>query len=147
MKLERVEVPGWPRPRGYNDGVAVPASARLLFVAGQIAWNERRELVGEGDFAAQFRRALENVIAVVRAAGGVPSGIASLTIFVADLAAYRASEKALGETWRELMGAHYPAIALVRADLLEPGALVEIQAVAGIEPHFTDAVVRALTAP
>ena len=132
MKLERVEVPGWPRPRGYSDGTVVRAPARFVFVAGQIAWDEKHEMVGAGDFAAQFRKALENVVAVVKAARGAPWDIATMTVYVASLEQYRAAEKSLTAPWREVMGAHYPAMALVEAKLLEPGALVEIQAIAAV---------------
>lgn len=125
MTLAPVEVPGWPRPRGYSDGMVAPAGARLLFVAGQIA--------PAGDLAAQFRGALERVLAVVRAAGGGPADIASMTIFVTDLALYRGALASLGAAWREVMGRHYPAMALVEARLVEAAALVEIQAIAALK--------------
>ena len=133
MKLETVEPEGWEPPTGYSNGVLAPAGARLLFVAGQIAWDADQVLVGKGDFAAQFRQALANVLAVVDAAGGEPAHLASLTVFVKDKRAYLAGRTALGKVWRELVGRHYPAMALVQvADLLEKDALVEIQAVAAI---------------
>ena len=133
MKLEFVEPEGWEPPTGYSNGVVVPAGARLVFVAGQIAWDADQVLIGKNDFAAQFRQALANVLAVVDAAGGEPAHLASLTVFVKDKRAYLASRTALGKTWRELVGRHYPAMALVQvADLVEKDALVEIQAVAAI---------------
>ena len=133
MTFEFVLPEGWEPPSGYSNGVVVPAGARLVFVAGQIAWDADQSLVGRGDFAAQFRQALGNVIAVVEAAGGEPAHLASLTVFVKDKGAYLASLKAVGTIWRELVGRHYPAMALVEvAELLEKGALVEIQAVAAI---------------
>ena len=70
MKLEPIQPPGWAAPKGYSNGVLAPAGARLLAVAGQIAWDAEQRLVGRGDFALQFRTALANVVAVVRAAGG-----------------------------------------------------------------------------
>ncbi len=131
MKIETIEPSGWPRPRGYSDGVLVTGASRMLFVAGQIAWDDRHRLVGEGDFAAQFERALRNVVAVVRAAGGRPDQVVRMTIFVTDKRRYSASTTELGAAWRQVMGEHYPAMALVQvADLLEPGALVEIEATA-----------------
>ncbi|NOT29832.1 MAG: RidA family protein [Planctomycetes bacterium] len=131
--LEFVQPEGWEPPSGYSNGVLAPPGARLLFVAGQIAWDADQVLVGRGDFAAQFRQALTNVLAVVDAAGGEPAHLASLTVFVKDKQAYLASSKALGTLWRELVGRHYPAMALVEvADLLEKDALVEIQAIAAI---------------
>jgi len=133
VKLEFVEPEGWETPSGYVNGVLVPAGAKLLFVSGQIAWDADQVLVGKGDFAAQFRQALVNVLAVIDAAGGEPTHVASLTVFVKDKHQYLASVKTLGAIWRELVGRHYPAMALVQvADLLEKDALVEIQAVAAI---------------
>lgn len=131
--LEALEPEGWKAPRGYANGIVAPAGARLVFVAGQIAWDAEQKLVGAGDFAAQFRQALANVLAVVAAAGGEPAHLASLTVFVTDKQEYLASTKALGTLWRELVGRHYPAMALVEVKgLLEPGAKVEIQALAAV---------------
>jgi len=133
VTLSLVEPEGWEKPRGYANGVAVPAGARLVFVSGQIAWDADQTLVGKGDFAAQFRQALTNVVAVVAAAGGEPAHLASMTVFVKDKQAYLASTRSLGAIWREIVGRHYPSMTLVEvADLLEKDALVEIQAVAAI---------------
>jgi len=133
MSLEPVEPEGWEPPSGYANGIVAPPGARLVFVAGQIAWDADQVLVGRGDFATQFRQALANVLAVVDAAGGEPAHLASLTVFVTDKQAYLASTRALGTIWRELVGRHYPAMALVQvAGLLEKDALVEIQAIAAI---------------
>ena len=133
MKLDTVEPEGWEKPRGYANGIAVAPGARLVFVSGQIAWDADQTLVGKGDFAAQFRQALANVVAVVEAAGGDPVQIASMTVYVKDKQAYLASTKKLGAIWRELVGRHYPSMTLVEvSDLLEKDALVEIQAVAAI---------------
>jgi len=134
VKLEVVEPEGWETPSGFSNGIRAPAGARLVFVAGQIAWDADQVLVGKNDFAAQFRQALANVLAIVHAAGGEPEHIASMTVFVKDKRAYLASRAALGQIWRELVGRHYPAMALVQvADLLEKDALVEIQAIAAVE--------------
>lgn len=106
----------------------------MLFVAGQIAWDENHRLVGAGDFAAQFAQALRNVVAVVQAAGGWPDHIVRMTIYVVDKRQYLAKSAEVGAAWREIVGKHYPAMALVQvADLLEDGALVEIEAVAALE--------------
>jgi enamine deaminase RidA (YjgF/YER057c/UK114 family) len=124
---------GWETPSGYANGIVVPAGSRLLVVAGQIAWDADQVLVGRGDFAAQFHQALANVLAVVHAAGGVPANLASVTVYVTDKQAYLAKTRELGAAWRELVGQHYPAMALVEvADLLEKDALVEIQAIAAL---------------
>jgi enamine deaminase RidA (YjgF/YER057c/UK114 family) len=133
VKLEPVHPEGWETPSGYANGIVVPAGSRLLFVAGQIAWDADQVLVGRGDFTAQFHRALANVLAVVHAAGGVPANLASVTVYVTDKQAYLAKTRELGAAWRELVGQHYPAMALVEvADLLEKDALVEIQAIAAL---------------
>ncbi|HXO20632.1 MAG TPA: RidA family protein [Thermoanaerobaculia bacterium] len=117
-------------PRGYSHGMLAPAGGRLLFVAGQIAWDRDGRLVA-GDFAGQFGRALENVVAVVRAAGGGPEHLARLTLYVTDRRDYQASLPAVGEAYRRVMGSHYPAMALLEVQgLLEPGAKVEIEATA-----------------
>lgn len=118
-------------PRGYSNGMLMPAG-RILFVAGQIGWNREGEVVSEA-FPEQFAQALDNVLDVVRAAGGRPEHVGRLTIFVADRAQYLEAAKEVGRAYRERMGKHYPAMSLVEvAALLEPGALLEIEATAVI---------------
>lgn len=127
-RLTTVQPEGWAPARGYSNGVA--GAGRVLFVAGQIGWDAQCRLVGE-DFVAQFDQALANVVAVVAAAGGEPSDVARMTVYVTSLEEYRGSVKLLGERWRLRLGKHYPAMALVQvAGLLEPGAKVEIEATA-----------------
>jgi enamine deaminase RidA (YjgF/YER057c/UK114 family) len=124
-KIDFVEVPGWPKPKGYANGALV--TGRTLFIAGQVGWNERQEFTSD-DLAQQFAQALDNVLAVVRAAGGTPESVAKMTIYVTDLPAYRASLRAIGAAWRERFGRHFPVMALVGvAGLVEPRALVEIE--------------------
>lgn len=121
-------------PRGYSNGILAPAGGRLLFVAGQIAWDSEQRIAAR-DFPGQFRQALANVLAVVAEAGGAPEHVARLTLYVVDRAEYLAATAAVGEVYRELMGRHYPAMALVEvAALLEPGARVEIEATAVLPP-------------
>jgi enamine deaminase RidA (YjgF/YER057c/UK114 family) len=133
MPLETVNPFGWKSPKGYSNAVIAPPGAKLVFLAGQIAWDANEQLVGAGNFAQQFDRALSNVVDALRAAGGRPDHLASLTIFVVDAAQYRAATGELGAIWKRVVGRHYPAMALVQvAALLEPGALVEIQAIAAI---------------
>jgi enamine deaminase RidA (YjgF/YER057c/UK114 family) len=118
------------RPRGYSNGVLAEAGGRLLFVAGQIAWDGGRRLVSE-DFVEQFERALSNVLAVVAEAGGTPESVARLVVYVTDKREYAARTREVGARWRALMGRHYPAMALVEVSaLLEDGAKVEIEATA-----------------
>jgi enamine deaminase RidA (YjgF/YER057c/UK114 family) len=118
------------RPKGYANGLLTTPDTRLLFIAGQIGWDERQRLVGD-DFVEQFDRALRNVLAVVSAAGGAPGGVARLTVYVTDKEEYRARTAEIGERWRALMGRHYPTMALVEVKgLLEDGAKVEIEGIA-----------------
>jgi len=120
--------PGWPRPKGYSNGVA--ARGEVLAIAGMIGWDAQERLVSP-EFVPQFRQALENVRAVVDAAGGAPEHIVSLTIYVVDKQQYCASLAEVGRVYREVLGRNFPTMALVQvADLLEPGALVEIQGLA-----------------
>jgi enamine deaminase RidA (YjgF/YER057c/UK114 family) len=121
----------WPRPRGYANGIA--ATGRIVAVGGQIGGRPpAMELPRE--FAAQFVQAVDNVIEVVRAAGGQPPDIVSMTIFVTDQRPYHAAMKEIGDAWRERFGKHFPAMALVEVKgLMEPRAQVEIQAMAVIE--------------
>lgn len=119
---------GWQRPRGYANGMA--ARGELLAVAGQLGWNAQEQFESL-EFVDQFRTALANVVAVVEAAGGAASDIISLTIYVTDKREYIADIKRVGEVYRELLGKHFPAMALVVvAALLEDRAKVEIQALA-----------------
>jgi len=134
LKIEPIEPAGWPRPKGYSDGMLATGASRMLFVSGQVAWDERHRLVGAADFAAQFAQALRNVVAVVRAAGGTPDRIVKMTVYVVDKRQYSTKTSEVGAAWREILGKHFPAMALVQvADLLEPGALVEIEATAALE--------------
>lgn len=120
--------PGWPRPKGYSNGVA--ARGEVLAIAGMIGWDAQERLVSP-EFVPQFRQALENVRAVVDAAGGAAEHIISLTIYVVDKQQYCASLAEVGRVYREVLGRNFPTMALVQvADLLEPGALVEIQGLA-----------------
>jgi enamine deaminase RidA (YjgF/YER057c/UK114 family) len=119
-------------PKGYSNGMLTPAGARILFVAGQIGWDAQGNFVGD-DFADQFGKALENVLEVVRAAGGGPESIARLTIYVVDKVEYAAATRRVGEHYRALMGRHFPAMALLEVkSLLEPLAKVEIEATAAV---------------
>jgi enamine deaminase RidA (YjgF/YER057c/UK114 family) len=119
----------FPKPRGYANGILAP-SGRALYISGQIGWDKDARIVSS-DFATQFLQALDNLIAVVREAGGGTEHIVKLLAFVTDLDQYRAAQRAIGEGWRGRMGSYYPAMSLVKvAGLLEPGALVEIEGVA-----------------
>jgi len=117
-------------PRGYSNGVLTEAGGRLLFIAGQIAWDGRQQIVSD-DLVDQFDRALASVITVVTEAGGAPEQIARLVIYVLDKNEYKARMKQMGERYRARMGKHFPAMLLVEvAGLLEDRAKVEIEGVA-----------------
>ncbi|WP_437726825.1 RidA family protein [Sorangium sp. So ce861] len=133
--LEIVQPAGWPAPRGYANGVVTRGPT--LHVAGQIGWDAASGQFPSDDLAEQFALALDNVLAVVAAAGGAPGDVARMTVYVTDLEAYRRSRAAIGAAWRARFGKHFPAMALVGvAGLVEPRALVEIEAVAGLaEPR------------
>ena len=130
MTFEIVNPESLGAPKGWSNGIVAPRDGRLLFVAGQTGWED----AASGPpprFVDQFARAFDKVLAVVRAAGGQPSDVARLTIYVTDLAAYRASLTPLGEAWRARFGKHYPAMALLEVKgLVERGALVEVEATA-----------------
>lgn len=123
---------GWPRPRGYANGML--ADGKLVFVAGQIGWTpmgafEARDLVG------QFAQALDNTLAVLATAGARPEHVARMTWFITDKAAYLAALAEVGAIWREKMGRHYPAMAVVVVSaLVEDAALIEIETTA-VLPH------------
>jgi enamine deaminase RidA (YjgF/YER057c/UK114 family) len=120
-------------PSGYSNGLLADAGGRLLFIAGQIAWNEKQKIVSE-DFVDQFDKALENVITVVNAAGGEPANIARLVIYVTDKIEYRERTREIGERYRKHMGKHFPAMALVQVSgLLDDAAKVEIEGIAVLE--------------
>jgi enamine deaminase RidA (YjgF/YER057c/UK114 family) len=128
--FEFLQPRNWLPPKGYSNGVA--AEGRQVFVAGQIGWSERAELVSD-DFVAQVERALANIVQVLAEAGGEPRHLTRLTWFVTDKSAYVARQKEIGEAYRRVIGRHFPAMSLiVVAGLLEPGAKVEIEATAVI---------------
>lgn len=120
----------WAPPQGYANGIA--AQGRQIFIAGQIGWNSRGELVSD-DFAAQVEQALANVVAVLAEAGGSPQHLTRLTWYITDKQAYVSARKAIGDAYRRVIGRHFPAMTLVVvAGLLEEGAKVEIEATAVI---------------
>lgn len=117
-------------PSGYSNGLLTELSGRLLFIAGQIAWNQRHEIVSD-DFVEQFDQALANVMAVVNEAGGKAADIARLVIYVTDKNEYRERTREVGEHYRKHLGKHFPAMVLVQvAGLLEDAAKVEIEGIA-----------------
>ena len=119
-------------PSGYSHGLLVEGGGKLLFIAGQIAWEQNQKIVSD-DFVEQFDKALANVITVVKAAGGEANNIARLVVYVTNKHEYLAQTKAVGERYRKHMGKHFPAMVLVQvAGLLDDAAKVEIEAMAVI---------------
>ena len=135
-QLQFLHPPHWKRATGYANGVA--AEGRMVFIAGQIGWNA--ELQFESwDFVAQVRKALENVVAIVREAGGKPAHIARLTWFITDKREYLSRLPEIGEAYRNVMGKHFPAMTMVEVSaLMEDEAKVEIEASA-VVPHISRA--------
>jgi enamine deaminase RidA (YjgF/YER057c/UK114 family) len=123
---------GWPRPKGYANGIE--AEGRMVFVAGQIGWDE----VGKfqtASFGGQFRQTLMNTLAVLKEAGAGPEHIVRMTWFITSRDEYTASVTEMGAAWKELMGRNYPTMAvIIVAGLVEPEAKIEIETTA-VVPH------------
>ena len=126
--MNRVLLPeGWPRPKGYSNGIA--ATGELVFVAGQIGWD--RDGAFPDGFAAQFRQTIDNTLAVLAEAGAGPEHIVRMTWYVVDKAEYLAALRDIGAVWRERIGPHYPAMAVVEVKgLIEDAARIEIETTA-----------------
>ncbi|HUQ24508.1 MAG TPA: RidA family protein [Burkholderiales bacterium] len=126
MKI--LQPPGWARAKGFSNGIA--ASGKLVFIAGQIGWTGDCKWEAR-DFAGQFKQTLKNILDVLAQANGKPEHIVRLTWYVLDKQEYLASLKGVGEAYRELMGKHYPAMAVVQVSgLVENEARLEIEATA-----------------
>jgi len=126
--MDILNPPGWPRPRGYSNGIA--ASGRMVFVAGMVGWNENEEIETD-DFAGQFRKALENICAVLAEGGAGPEHVVRLTIYFTDKREYLAQLERVGAAWRAVMGRNYPVMSAVEVSgLIEDRAKVEIEATA-----------------
>src|SRR4051812_16214555 len=126
--MKVLQPPNWPRPRGYSNGIA--ARGTLIFVSGQIGWDETGKLAGQ-DFLSQSPQALLNVVAVLKEAKAAPAHIVRMNWYVVDREEYLAAQKELGALSREISGAHYPSMTAVQvAALIEPGARLEIEVTA-----------------
>ncbi|KPF60788.1 enamine deaminase RidA [beta proteobacterium AAP51] len=120
--------PGWPRPRGYANGVA--AQGRTVFVAGMIGWDAQGQFHSD-DFASQAHQALHNIVAVLQAGGAEPRHIARMTWYVLDKREYLAALPAIGRAFRELIGHYDIAMTAVQVSaLIEDRARVEIEVTA-----------------
>ena len=119
---------GWPRPRGYSNGVE--AEGRIVFVAGQIGWTPEGKFEAT-TFAGQFAQTLDNTLAVLGEAKAGPENVARMTWYITDKSAYLAALAEIGAIWREKMGPNYPAMAVLEvAALIEDAALIEIETTA-----------------
>jgi enamine deaminase RidA (YjgF/YER057c/UK114 family) len=128
MNAEVILPRGWPRPKGYANGVL--AQGRMLFIAGMIGWDAQGQFHSD-DFAAQARQALTNLAEVLREAGGVPENIVRMTWYVTDKREYLAAAKEIGQAFREIIGAYNAAMTAVEVkSLMEDRAKVEIEATA-----------------
>jgi enamine deaminase RidA (YjgF/YER057c/UK114 family) len=127
--MNRVLLPeGWPRPKGYSNGVE--ATGRMVFVAGQIGWTPEG-VFAETGFADQFRQTIRNTLAVLNEAGAGPEHIVRMTWYVVDKTEYLSALREIGAAWRELIGPHYPAMAVVEVKgLIEDAARIEIETTA-----------------
>ena len=120
--------PGWPRPKGYSN--AISARGRIIVTAGLVGWDAQERFVA-ADLAGQFRQILENLRLVLAEDGAAPEHIVRMTWYVTDVAEYRASLREIGNAWRELIGKHFPAMAVVQVGaLVEPQAKIEIETMA-----------------
>jgi enamine deaminase RidA (YjgF/YER057c/UK114 family) len=129
MSIHTLHPPGWSPPKGYANGIVAPAG-RIVFVAGQVGWNEQQVFQSEA-LVPQFDQALKNVLAVLAEAGGRPEHICRLTAYCIDKPGYLAARAELGRIWRRLIGKHYPAMSMIFvADLLDHPAKIELEATA-----------------
>ena len=126
MKI--LQPPGWPRPKGYSNGIS--ARGRLVFTAGVVGWDEK-ECFQQYSLHGQFAQALRNVLAILAEDGAGPEHIVRMTCYVTDRHEYVAGRDEIGAAWRDIMGANYPCMALVEVSaLVEGAAKVEIEATA-----------------
>ena len=129
MKI--LQPPGWPRPKGYSNGIS--ARGRMIFTAGIVGWDEH-ESFPEYTLHGQFAQALRNTLQVLAEDGAGPQHIARMTVYVTDRHEYMVSRDEIGAAWREIMGKTYPAMAMVEVKaLIEPAAKVEIETTAVVE--------------
>ena len=129
MKI--LQPPGWPRPKGYSNGIS--ARGRMIVTAGVVGWDEQEKFTSN-TLPGQFEQVLKNIVAILEQDSARPEHLVRLTCYVTSIEAYLASLAEIGEAWQRIIGRHYPAMALVEvARLVEPPAMVEIEATAVVE--------------
>jgi enamine deaminase RidA (YjgF/YER057c/UK114 family) len=127
--MQILQPPGWPRAKGYSNGIAV--EGKMVFVAGEIGWNPVTEKIEVDSFAGQLKQALENTVAILAEAGAKPEHIVRMTWFITDKKEYLASLREVGAAYRDVIGKHYPVMAAIEIKgLMEPGAKIEIETTA-----------------
>lgn len=134
--MEFLHPPTWLEPRGYANGIMteMKAGSRLLFVGGQVGWNEHQQFETD-DFAEQVGQALKNIVAILKEGGAGPQHITRMTWYVCDKQEYVAALRQVGQHYRETIGRHFPAMTAVQvADLIEDRARVEIEVTAVVPP-------------
>ena len=132
MTHKILQPPGWPRPKGYANGIA--ASGRMIFTAGVVGWNEDQKFVAN-DLSGQFRQALINTRAILAEGGAKSSDIVRMTCYVTDRREYLASTREIGAAWRDVLGKVFPCMAVVQVvALVEDEAKVEIETTAVVDP-------------
>lgn len=123
--------PGWPRPKGYSNGIS--ARGRAIYTAGVVGWDEQEHFTSN-TLPGQFEQVLKNILAILAEDDAGPEHLVRLTCYVTSIEAYLASLNEIGEAWKRTIGRHFPAMALVEvARLVEPQAMVEIEATAVVE--------------
>ena len=126
--MKTLQPPGWPRPKGYANGVS--ARGRMVFTAGVVGWDEAERFV-TGDLAGQFRQVLRNILAILAEDGAGPEHVVRMTCYVTSRDEYAAQAAEIGAAWRQTMGRHFPAMAVVEVGaLVEPAARIEIETTA-----------------
>lgn len=128
--FEFLQPPGWPRAKGYSNGIV--ASGRTIYLGGMVGWNEK-EVFEADDFAGQFRQILLNIVAVLNEAGARPEHLVRMTWYISDKQEYLGALKEIGTAYRDIIGRHYPVMAVIEVKgFIEDGAKLEIEATAVI---------------
>ena len=126
--MKALQPPGWPRPHGYSNGIS--ASGRLVVTAGVVGWDAQEDFVAD-NLAGQFAQVLRNIVAILAVDGARPEHIVRMTCYITSVDDYLTSTTEIGRAWKEIIGPHYPAMAMVEVvRLIEPKAMVEIEATA-----------------
>lgn len=125
-----LQPPGWPRAKGYSNGIV--ASGKTVYLAGIVGWNEKEEFETD-DLAGQCRQIFQNIVDILKEADAKPEHIVRMTWFIGDKNEYNASLKGIGEAYRDIIGRHFPVMAVIEVSgFIEDGAKLEIQATAVI---------------